>query len=89
VIRLARQPDGISIEVRDQGQGMTAGRLAEIQLEGSGVGIRGIRERLHQFKGQMKIESDNSGTGIIVSIPIPQNISSKEHAKIEPLQAGG
>jgi PAS domain S-box-containing protein len=88
-IRLARQPDSMSIEIRDQGKGMTPDRLAEIQLEGSGVGIRGIRERLHQFKGQMNIESDNSGTRILVSIPIPKNMTFKEHAKIEPLQAQG
>ena len=89
LIRLARQPDSISFEVRDQGKGMPADRLAEIQLEGSGVGISGIRERLHQFKGQMTIESDNSGTKILVSIPIPRDMTSKEHAKIEHLQAEG
>src|SRR5271157_2549960 len=87
VIRVARQADSISVEVRDQGKGMTAERLAEIQLEDSGVGIRGIRERLRQFKGQMNIESDNSGTRILISIPIPKNMTFKEHAKIEPLQA--
>jgi signal transduction histidine kinase len=89
VIRLARQPDSISVEVRDQGRGMTSDRLAEIQLEGSGVGIRGIRERLHQFKGQMNIESNKSGTRILVSIPIPKDMTFKERANIEPLQAEG
>jgi signal transduction histidine kinase len=72
LIRVARQPDSMSIEIRDQGKGMAPDRLAEIQTEGSGVGIRGIRERLHQFKGQMNIDSDNSGTRILVSIPIPK-----------------
>ncbi len=89
VIRLARRADSISLEVRDHGKGMTAERLAEIQSEGSGVGIRGIQERLHQFKGQMNIESDNSGTRILVSIPIPRDHIFKERAKIEPLQAEG
>jgi PAS domain S-box-containing protein len=88
-IRVVRQPDSISVEVRDQGKGMPAERLAEIQLEGSGVGIRGIRERLRQFKGQMTIESDCSGTRILVSIPIPKNMTFTERTTIEPLQAEG
>jgi signal transduction histidine kinase len=78
-IRLDRQPESMTIEIRDQGKGMTPDRLAEIQSEGSGVGIRGIRERLHQFKGQMNIESDNSGTRILVSIPIPKYMTFKGH----------
>jgi hypothetical protein len=45
--------------------------LLEIQSHGSGVGIRGIRERIRQFHGEMKIESNGSGTSVIVTIPMP------------------
>jgi len=69
-IRLERQSNAICVEVQDRGQGMSPGRLAEIQSHGSGVGIRGMRERVRQFKGQMSIESDGSGTRIFVTFPL-------------------
>jgi PAS domain S-box-containing protein len=77
LIRIAREGDRVRIEVRDQGGGISPERLLEIQSHGSGVGIRGIRERIRQFHGEMKIESNGSGTSVIVSIPVPS----------EPLQA--
>ena len=72
-IRIARQEGQIVVEIQDCGQGMPAQRLSEIQSGGSGVGIRGMRERLSQFNGKMKIESDNTGTRISVSIPAPKS----------------
>ncbi len=70
-IRVAREAEEIQVDIRDEGKGMAAEKLAEIQSSGSGVGIRGMRERLRQFDGQMKIESGNSGTRVLVNIPIP------------------
>ena len=52
---------------------MSAARLAEIQSGRSGVGIGGMRERLRQFEGTMKIESDSSGTRIFATIPLPKS----------------
>jgi hypothetical protein len=48
--------DAVHTEVRDCEKGISPERLAEIQLHSSGVGLRGIRERLGQFQGEMKIE---------------------------------
>jgi PAS domain S-box-containing protein len=69
-IRLERQSNAICVEVQDRGQGMSPERLAEIQSHGTGVGIRGMRERVRQFKGEMSIESDGSGTRIFVTFPL-------------------
>ena len=63
-IRIARDAGQLTVEVCDQGTGMPPERLAPVQTGASGVGIRGMRERLRQFKGEMKIHSDSSGTGI-------------------------
>lgn len=49
-----------------------------------GVGIAGIRERLRQFHGEMKIESNASGTTVSATIPIPKDVLL---ADFEPLQA--
>lgn len=72
VIRIDRQPDQITLEIADQGKGIAAERLAEIQSGRSGVGIRGMRERLRQFGATFDIESSTSGTKIRVAIPLPK-----------------
>ena len=55
----------VRTEVQDHGKGISPGRLLDIQSHGSGVGIRGIRERIRQFHGEMKIESNGSGTSVM------------------------
>jgi signal transduction histidine kinase/PAS domain-containing protein len=74
------------LDVRDEGRGMPPERLSEIQSRGSGVGIRGMRERVLQFSGTMSIESDDSGTRIHVVIPIPKPASLERTGRDEPLQ---
>ncbi|HSZ64256.1 MAG TPA: PAS domain S-box protein [Terriglobales bacterium] len=83
-IQVARQGESVSIEVEDQGKGISPEKLAEIQSRGSGVGIRGMQERVGHFRGNMRIESNGSGTRIFVSIPLSEAPSEKPTA-IEPL----
>ena len=82
-IRLAREKRTVRIEVWDQGKGIPPQRLAEIQTQGSGVGVGGIRERLRRFHGEMKIKSDGSGTVVSATLRIPEEPSP---AQFEPLQ---
>jgi signal transduction histidine kinase len=86
-IRIARESAKVAVEVRDQGAGMSPERLAQIQSGASGVGIRGMRERLRQFKGELKIESDSRGTRILVTIPVPNAATSHHESQTESLQA--
>ncbi|MGA7685203.1 MAG: PAS domain S-box protein [Terriglobales bacterium] len=86
-IRIARESNQISLNIGDQGKGMSSARLAEILSGRSGVGISGMRERLRQFDGSMKIESDSSGTRIFVTIPLPKTASPEDQSEAEPLQA--
>jgi len=83
-IRIARENRNVCIEVRDEGKGISTERLTEIQSRGSGVGIAGIRERLRQLSGEMKIESSGSGTTVFATIPLPNDAHSTD---AEPLQA--
>lgn len=85
-IRITRDADQVTVEVRDQGMGMPPERLAQVQTGVSGVGIRGMRERLRQFKGEMKIHSDSSGTRISVTIPVPKNAIAQDESSPESLQ---
>ena len=86
LIRVACEGESVRTEVRDHGKGIPPERLLDIQSHGSGVGIRGIRERIRQLHGEIKIESNGSGTSVIVSIPTPKEARS---ADSEPLQAAG
>jgi len=86
-IRVAREVETVVVEVQDTGKGMSAEKLAEIQSQGSGVGIRGMRERLRQFQGNIKIDSGPSGTRLLVTIPIPASFVARHEACIAPLQA--
>jgi two-component system NarL family sensor kinase len=63
-IRIAREGDKIHAEVQDRGKGMSRERLAEIQSQGVGVGIRGMRERVRQVHGQLTVDSNALGTKI-------------------------
>ena len=71
-IKISREPEHVVIEVRDRGQGISSDRLAEINSRSPGVGIRGMRERLREFHGEMNIQSNGTGTTIMVIIPIPK-----------------
>ena len=76
-IRLGREQGALVLEVRDEGKGIPAQQLSEIQSRGSGVGIRGMRERALQFSGTISLESDASGTRIHVSMPTPKTASQE------------
>jgi PAS domain S-box-containing protein len=83
MIRIARDEGTITVEVQDQGKGIPPEKLVEIQSEGSGVGIRGMRERLRQFSGELRIESGENGTRVWVTISIPQTPVSRERARTD------
>jgi signal transduction histidine kinase len=85
-IRIIRDDAALVLEIRDEGRGMPPERLAEIQSRGSGVGIRGMRERTLQLSGTMSIESDGSGTRIHVVIPTPNTVSRERTGSDEPVQ---
>jgi PAS domain S-box-containing protein len=85
-IRIDRESNQITLDIRDQGKGMSSERMAEIQSGRSGVGISGMRERLRQFEGTMNIESDSSGTRIFATIPLPKSASPADQSRAEPLR---
>ena len=62
-IRLAREGDGVVLEIEDYGRGMGAAGAR-------GVGIAGMRERLQHLGGRLEIESDASGTIVRATLPL-------------------
>jgi signal transduction histidine kinase len=86
IIRIGRDEDTITVEVEDEGRGIPPEKLEEIQSTGSGVGIRGMRERLRQFNGELKIESRENGTRVWVTLFISPKPVSEGQSGIEPME---
>jgi PAS domain S-box-containing protein len=69
-IKIARESANLVVEVRDAGRGITPDELANIRNKGGGVGLRGMRERVRPFGGDLRVNSRaGSGTTIVVTIP--------------------
>ncbi len=75
-IRIMRDDQNISLEVQDQGKGISPDKLVQLQAKGGGVGIRGMRERVLQLGGEMRLNSEGSGTLIAITIPLAKNTRS-------------
>jgi signal transduction histidine kinase len=80
VIRITREADKICAEVQDQGKGMSQERLAEIQSNGVGVGIRGMRERVRHAQGELTVDSNALGTKIIAIFPAKTPVANEQGA---------
>ena len=66
-----RNSNGIvELEISDQGKGISPERLREMSAAQVGVGVRGMEERVHQFNGNLKIDSDANGTKVTVVLPV-------------------
>jgi len=69
-LRIARTGGRLLLDIEDEGSGIPAEILREIQTQGSGVGIAGMRERVLHFNGDIRITSVNTGTRIAVTFPV-------------------
>ena len=77
LIRIAREPNHVSLQIQDHGKGISPEKLSEIQSQGSGVGVRGMRERIRPFGGQMNVESNQRGTKVSFTLPLP-NLANED-----------
>jgi PAS domain S-box-containing protein len=64
-VELSRTANEVRVEVADKGRGIETQKPA-------GVGLRGMRERVAQFGGQLEVSSNESGTAIVAKLPIPE-----------------
>jgi PAS domain S-box-containing protein len=73
LVRLSRTPGEIKLEVRDEGRGIDQKtQVTIVSGESTGVGLRGMRERLRQLGGSLEIESNGTGTMVTARLPLSQ-----------------
>jgi signal transduction histidine kinase len=81
-IRVYEENHRVLIEVQDQGKGIPLEKQLELSSSGrTGVGFRGMRERLRQLGGTLEIRSDGAGT--VVSATLPLRNPAPQEAKSE------
>jgi PAS domain S-box-containing protein len=69
-IRLRRNTSSASLEIQDDGTGISKDTLNAIQTQRSGVGMTGMRERVRHLGGNLNIQSDSNGTLVSVIFPL-------------------
>jgi signal transduction histidine kinase len=67
-VELAQTNGHLTISVRDDGKGIPK-RLTEFKAGSVGVGIGGMRQRVSELGGKLKLENTNPGTLVQVVIP--------------------
>jgi PAS domain S-box-containing protein len=71
-ISVEADAEQVTVEVRDHGCGIPLHILAHIEGEGSqlGVGLAGMRERVHELGGVLEVTSNDHGTSIRATVPL-------------------
>jgi PAS domain S-box-containing protein len=72
-VRVGRDAQKVTLEIRDQGRGFPVNGQAEPSEPAvPGVGIQGMRERVRQLGGHFDIQSTKGSTIVCVEIPVAE-----------------
>lgn len=77
-IRLSDTGGMLAMEIRDDGQGIDEELQRKIASgKASGVGLRGMRERVVAIGGTFAIESSENGTSVVVTLPTHKETAAR------------
>jgi PAS domain S-box-containing protein len=77
-IEVVQEGGHVHCKISDDGRGIPPEKQRELNSHGLiGVGVRGMRERIRQLGGTLKIESNGKGTTVSVTLPV-----SRGHASV-------
>ena len=68
-VALSKEETQVVITVRDDGKGISD-HVAEFRPENIGIGIGGMRQRVKEFGGELRLRNSNPGTIVEVVIPV-------------------
>jgi len=69
MVGLVKSEDQIVVTVRDDGKGI-ADHVLEFRPGSIGIGIGGMRQRVKEFGGGLRLQNANPGALLEVTIPI-------------------
>ncbi len=72
-IRIHLEGNQVLVEARDSGKGIAPEKMRAISDERGGVGFRGMAERIRHLGGNLKIQSDETGTLVSVTLPLEEH----------------
>jgi signal transduction histidine kinase len=71
MVRVGRSAREVWLEVADEGTGMPQETILAIEAGRiSGIGLSGMRERIRQLGGSLKISSDGTATVVATRLPL-------------------
>ena len=77
-IRVHEEDRRVRVEVQDTGKGIPFEKQLELSSSGrTGVGFRGMRERLRQLGGTLEIQSDGGGAVVIATLPLVESKTAR------------
>jgi len=92
-VSFRRQFEQVILEVRDDGCGIPAERLLRLREASAetGVGLAGMRERMHELDGTLEMESDGHGATMRAIVPLfatsrPGSLGALESASSAPTE---
>ena len=82
-ILLAKDAENVCLTIKDYGGGMTPALLNSFRNGGNnlGIGLAGLRERVHELGGRVELQSDPSGTMVAVTIPFLMKAGKSQRQK--------
>ena len=78
-VKLQAENDRLRLEIRDQGKGMPKNTEA---AESSGVGLRGMRERVRHLGGTLEVISNEAGTAVVAMVSLKGPASREVHPAV-------
>jgi signal transduction histidine kinase len=80
-IRVREEDHRVLVEVQDEGKGIPPEKQLALSSSGrTGVGFRGMRERLRQLGGTLEIQSNGAGTRVNAMLPIREPATAASSA---------
>jgi signal transduction histidine kinase len=77
-ISIVRLPDEVTVAIADAGRGIPEQKICEIEAGcASGVGLRGMRERVRQLGGSFTIRSSSQGTVVATRLPLDKQLDNR------------
>ncbi len=71
LVQCALEPDAVTIEIEDDGQGFDPTSFSGIRSDARGLGLAGMRERVELLGGDARIESaPGQGTRVVLTVPL-------------------